>query len=64
VLLESDDLARATSELETAVRLVPDSADAHYSLATAYSRLGRREDAQREQEEFKRLRKVMDAGHP
>jgi tetratricopeptide (TPR) repeat protein len=64
VLLESDDLAGAASELETAVHLAPDSADAHYSLASAYSRLGRKEDAQREQEEFKRLRKVMDAGHP
>jgi tetratricopeptide (TPR) repeat protein len=64
VLLETDDTARAAAELETAVKLAPESADAHYSLAIAYSRLGRREDAQHEQEEFKRLRKVIDAAHP
>ena len=64
VLLDSDDLVSAAVELERAVKLAPESADAHFSLATAYSRLGRKEDAQHEQEEFKRLRKVMDAGHP
>jgi tetratricopeptide (TPR) repeat protein len=64
VLLESDDWPAAAKELETAVRLAPDSADAHYSLATAYSRLGRKEEAQREQDEFRRLRKVIDAAHP
>jgi len=62
-LLENDALADAATQLEAAVKLAPDSADAHYSLATAYSRLGRKEDAQREQEEFKRLRKLIDATH-
>jgi tetratricopeptide (TPR) repeat protein len=60
-LLETDDTAAAAAELEAAVKLAPESADAHYSLATAYSRLGRKEDALREQEEFKRLRKLIDA---
>jgi Tfp pilus assembly protein PilF len=62
-LLESDALIDAAVELENAVRLAPESADAHYSLAAAYSRLGRKEDAQHEQEEFKRLRKLIDAAH-
>jgi tetratricopeptide (TPR) repeat protein len=62
-LLETDDLPLATKELETAVRLGPESADAHYSLAAAYSRSGRKEDAARQQEEFKRLRKLIDGAH-
>jgi Tfp pilus assembly protein PilF len=63
VLLETDDTAAAATQLEAAVKLAPESADAHYSLATAYSRLGRKDAAQREQEEFKRLRKLIDATH-
>lgn len=63
VLLETDETAAAAAQLETAVKLAPESADAHYSLATAYSRLGRKDAAQREQEEFKRLRKLIDATH-
>ncbi len=63
-LLDSDDNINAAVELEKAVKLAPESADAHYSLATAYSRLGRKSDAQHEQEEFRRLRKLVDAAHP
>ena len=63
VLLETDDTEAAATQLEAAVKLAPESADAHYSLATAYSRLGRKDAAQREQEEFKRLRKLIDATH-
>jgi Tfp pilus assembly protein PilF len=63
-LLETDDAVHATVELETAVRLAPESADAHYSLASAYARLGRGDDARHEQEQFKRLRKLIDAAHP
>ena len=62
-LLATDDAARAADQLRIAVDLAPDSADAHYSLASAYSRLGRKEEAQREQEEFKRIRKLIDATH-
>ena len=59
--LESDDVAGAVHELEEAARLAPDSVEAHFSLASAYSRAGRREDAQREQEKFKRLRSAQAA---
>jgi tetratricopeptide (TPR) repeat protein len=54
-LLASEDVARAASELQRAVTLAPNDPDAHFSLATAYSRLGKKEDAAREQNEFKRL---------
>jgi tetratricopeptide (TPR) repeat protein len=54
-LIASEDPARAVTELQQAVKLAPNDPDAHFSLATAYSRLGRKEDATREQNEFKRL---------
>ena len=54
-LLAVDDFARAAVELEQAVKLAPGSPEAHFSLGTAYARLGRKEDATREQAEFKRL---------
>jgi tetratricopeptide (TPR) repeat protein len=63
-LLESDGTAAAAGELEIAVRLAPENAEAHFSLATAYARLGRKEDAAKQQEEFRRLRKLIDSAHP
>jgi predicted Zn-dependent protease len=54
-LLATEEPARAVVELEQAVKLAPGFAEAHFSLATAYNRLGRKEDATREQAEFKRL---------
>ncbi|MGO9255060.1 MAG: tetratricopeptide repeat protein [Bryobacteraceae bacterium] len=54
-LIASEDPARAVTELQQAVKLAPNDPDAHFSLATAYSRLGRKEDAARERDEFKRL---------
>ena len=57
-LLETADAAGAARELELAVKLAPDNPEARFSLASAYSRLGRKADAEREHEEFKRLKKV------
>lgn len=54
-LLANEDAAGAVVELQHAVKLAPNDPDAHFSLATAYSRLGKKEDAAREQTEFKRL---------
>jgi tetratricopeptide (TPR) repeat protein len=54
-LLAKDNPARAAAELEAAVKLAPASPDARLSLASAYSRLGRKEDSARELTEFKRL---------
>ncbi len=54
-LLASVEPARAAAELEQAVKLSPGAPEAHFSLATAYNRLGRKADAAREQADFKRL---------
>ncbi|MCX6631040.1 MAG: tetratricopeptide repeat protein [Candidatus Solibacter sp.] len=54
-LLAKENPARAAVELELAVKLAPASPDARLSLASAYSRLGRKEDSARELAEFKRL---------
>jgi predicted Zn-dependent protease len=54
-LVATEEPARAAAELEIAVKLAPGYPEAHFSLATAYNRLGRKEDAAREQAEFTRL---------
>jgi tetratricopeptide (TPR) repeat protein len=63
-LLAGDDAVGAAKELERAVALEPDNPDARFSLASAYSRLGRKQDALREQNEFKRLKKATESGSP
>ena len=55
VLLAKENPAGAAAELELAVKLAPANPDAHFSLASAYSRLGRKQDSARELAEFKRL---------
>jgi tetratricopeptide (TPR) repeat protein len=47
-LLAQKNYADAVSPLESAVKLQPGNPAAHYALATAYARTGRKEDAQRE----------------
>jgi tetratricopeptide (TPR) repeat protein len=64
ILLAGGDLTGAVRELELSIRLAPESPAAHYSLAGAYGKLGRKVDAAREREEFKRLRKSIDANQP
>jgi tetratricopeptide (TPR) repeat protein len=54
-LIATEEPARAAVELEKAVKLAPGFPEAHFSLAAAYNRLGRKEDAAREQAEFKRF---------
>jgi cytochrome c-type biogenesis protein CcmH/NrfG len=55
VLLELGQADRAVKELEEGVRLAPSSPEMHFALARAYTRVGRKEDAQKERETFKRL---------
>ena len=50
--------AEAVAPLETAVKLAPDDPMAHYNLATALSRVGRKEEADRE---FAIHRKMQEA---
>lgn len=66
VLLEGDEknLPAAIRELEAAVKLAPDSPQVHFSLASAYSKAGRKQDAARERAEFARLRKLIAANSP
>jgi tetratricopeptide (TPR) repeat protein len=53
--------AEAVPALETAVKLSPDDPTAHYNLATALSRVGRKEEADRE---FAIHRKMQEANPP
>jgi cytochrome c-type biogenesis protein CcmH/NrfG len=55
VLLELGEVERAIQELGEGVRLAPSSPEMHFALARAYTRAGRKEDAAREREIFKRL---------
>ena len=56
-LLTDNRAADAIAPLETAVKLNPDSPIAHFNLATAYSRTGRKEDAARE---FNLLKEISE----
>ena len=47
-LLAQKNYAEAVAPLEKAVKLQPGNPAGHYSLATAYARTGRKEDAERE----------------
>lgn len=55
LLLGLDQTGRAIKELETGVKLAPDSPETHFALAAAYARAGRKEDAARQRAEFSRL---------
>lgn len=57
LLLDLDRPADALPELEAAVRLAPNSPEAHFHLSSAYNRLGRKQDALRHREIFSRLEK-------
>ena len=58
ILLGMGDTAGAISELETAVKLAPDSPEVCFALYRAYARAGRKEDAERMRTEFTRLDKL------
>jgi predicted Zn-dependent protease len=55
VLLELGQVDRAVKELEEGVRLAPSSPEMHFALARAYTRAGKKEEAAREREIFKKL---------
>ena len=61
ILLELGQIERAIKELETGVKLAPDSPEMHFALARAYSRAGRKAEAAKERAEFMRLDKIRRA---
>ena len=54
-LLDAGDIEGAIRELQAGLKLAPDSPGLHFTIARAYQRAGRLEDAAREREEFTRL---------
>lgn len=57
-LLENGEIEGAISELQTGIRLAPESPGLHFQLARAYQRAGRLEEATRERNEFTRLDRI------
>jgi len=62
ILLETGEIERAVNELETAVKLAPESPEMYFALARAYNRANRPKDAERARAEFTRLGKVRREG--
>ena len=58
MLIDLNQIPRATRELELAAKLEPTSPQVYLSLATAYGRAGRKADADRARAEFSRLKKA------
>jgi predicted Zn-dependent protease len=58
--LDANDATAAISELESAVRQMPSSADVHFFLAQAYREAGRKADAEREKTEFEKTKVQQD----
>jgi tetratricopeptide (TPR) repeat protein len=62
IFAEGDiDAERGVKELEEARKLAPTSPQVRIALATAYGKVGRKEDAARERQEFLKLRQEVDA---
>ena len=55
VLLEIGQVERAIIELEEGVKLAPSSPEMYFALARAYTRAGRKQEATRARETFKKL---------
>jgi len=59
-LLAKDQPQKAVPLFEQAVKFQPDNAQTHFYLEQAYRRVGRKSDAQRERDEFVRLKAQQD----
>jgi tetratricopeptide (TPR) repeat protein len=65
IFAEGDvDPERGIKELEEARKLAPGSPQVRIALATAYGKVGRKDDAARERQEFLKLRKEADEAAP
>ena len=61
ILIDGDlDAARGTSELERAVMMAPMNPQSRLTLAAAYAKAGRKDDAAKQRKEFLRLRAAVD----
>lgn len=58
MLLETGEIERAIKEIETAVKLAPESPEMYFALARAYNRANRPKDAERARAEFTRLSNI------
>ncbi len=58
ILVETGELQPGIVELELAEKLSPDSPQPRIALASAYAKVGRKEDAARERREFLRLKEL------
>jgi tetratricopeptide (TPR) repeat protein len=56
IALEDDNPTGAVEQLREAIRLKPNLAEAHYSLMSAYKKLGRTEEAKQEEDIFRHIR--------
>ncbi len=61
ILLETGQTERAIKELEIGAKQAPDSPEMHFAWARAYSKAGRKADADRARAEFMRLDKLRRA---
>ena len=61
ILLETGQTERAIKELEIGVKQAPDSPEMFFALARAYSKAGRKADADRARAEFMRMDKIRRA---
>ena len=61
ILFELGQTERAIKELETGVKQAPDSPEMYFALARAYSKAGRKTEADRARAEFMRLDKIRRA---
>ena len=61
LLLDTDDYQRAIPELEIARDAFPDQPKVYFALASAYSRAGRKEDADRARQKFLQLNQQQES---
>lgn len=60
VLVDLGEVEKGIEHLEFSVKLAPDSPQTRIALASAYAKVGRKEDAARERTEFLRLKKLSE----
>ena len=62
-LLELDDVKGAIEQLQAGIAIAPETPILHFTLARAYRKAGRTDDAERERREFLRLDRAVTAAN-